>query len=185
MLLVKKYQFSLFLVLVKTRQELRFNNVLERKETFLSIKTKFFKVPKMVFLQRGSPMLLAKKYQFFLYLFLVKTRLEIRFNYVLDTKQPLFDYKMKISESPKNRIFPKGLTHGFGQYLYLVLVKTTLEIRFNNVVDRKETFFEYKNKIFQSPKNHNFPKGFTHAIDKKMPVFSLFVFGQNKTRNEV
>ena len=185
MLLVKKYQFSLFLVLVKTRQELRFHNVLERKETFLSIKTKFFKVPKMVFLQRGSPMLLAKKYQFFLCLFLVKTRLEIRFNYVLDTKQPLFDYKMKISESPKNRIFPKRLTHGFGQYLYLVLVKTTLEIRFNNVVDRKETFFEYKNKIFQSPKNHNFPKGFTHAIDQKMPVFSLFVFGQNKTRNEV
>ena len=92
---------------------------------------------------------------------------------------------MKISESPKNRIFPKRLTHGFGQYLYLVLVKTTLEIRFNNVVDRKETFFEYKDKIFQSPKNHNFPKGFTHAIDQKMPVFSLFVFGQNKTRNEV
>ena len=150
MLLVKKYQFSLFLVLVKTRQELRFNNVLERKETFLSIKTKFFKVPKMVFLQRGSPMLLAKKYQFFLCLFLVKTRLEIRFNYVLDTKQPLFDYKMKISESPKNRIFPKGLTHGFGQYLYLVLVKITLEIRFNNVVDRKETFFEYKNKSQKS-----------------------------------
>ena len=127
----------------------------------------------MVFLQRGSPMLLAKKYQFFLCLFLVKTRLEIRFNYVLDTKQPLFDYKMKISESPKNRIFPKGLTHGFGQYLYLVLVKTTqvpkmvflqsgspmllfkkyqfflylflvktrLEIRFNNVLDGKETVF--------------------------------------------
>ena len=66
--------------------------------------------------------------------------------------------------------------------LYLALVKTTLEIRFNNVVDRKKTFFEYKNKIFQSLKNHNFPKGFTHAIDQKMPVLSLFDFGQNKTR---
>ena len=107
---------------------------------------------------------------------MVKTRLEIRFNYVLDTKQPLFDYKMKISESPKNRIFPKGLTHGFGQYLYLVLVKTTLQIRFNNVVDRKETFFEYKNKIFQSPKNRNFPKGFTHAIDKKNASFFFICF---------
>ena len=128
---------------------------------------------------------LIKKCQFFLSLFLVKTRQEIRFNNFLDTKEPFFDYKRKISESPKNRIFPKRLTHGFGQYLYLVLVKTTLEIRFNNVVDRKETFFEYKNKIFQSPKTHNFPKGFTHAIDQKMPVFSLFVFGQNKTRNEV
>ena len=90
---------------------------------------------------------------------------------------------MKISESPKNRIFPKRLTHGFGQYLYLVLVKTTLEIRFNNVVDRKETFFEYKNKIFQSPKNHNFPKGFTHAIDKKIQFF-LYLF-LAKTRLEM
>ena len=60
-------------------------------------------------------MLFAKKYQFFLYLFWVKTRLEIRLNKVLDTKEPFFDYKRKISESPKNRIFPKGLTHGFGK----------------------------------------------------------------------
>ena len=61
------------------------------KKLFLSIKTKFFKVPKMVFLQGGSPMLLVKKYQFFLYLFLVKTRLEIRFNSVLDRKETFLD----------------------------------------------------------------------------------------------
>ena len=60
-------------------------------------------------------MLMAKKYQFFLYLFLVKTRLEIKLNNVLDTKGLFFDYKRKISESPKNRIFPQGLTHGFGK----------------------------------------------------------------------
>ena len=70
-------------------------------------------------------------------------------------------------------------------FLYLVLVKTRLEIRFNNVLDRKETFFEYKNKIFQSPKNRIFPKGLTHAFGQKMPIFSLFGFGQNKTRNKV
>ena len=64
-------------------------------------------------------------------------------------------------------------------FLYLVLVKTRLEIRYNNVGDRKQTFFEYKNKIFQSPKNGIFPKGLTHAIDQKIPIFSLFVFGQN------
>ena len=79
-------------------------------------------------------MLLTKKCQFFLYLFWVKTRLEIRLNKVLDKKEPFLDYKRKISESPKNRIFPKGLTHGFGQ---------------------------------------------------KMPILSLFGFGQNKTRNKV
>ena len=67
-------------------------------------------------------------------------------------------------------------------FLYLVLLKTRLKIRLNNVLDRKETFFEYKNKIFQSPKNGIFPKGLTHAFNQKMPIFSLFGFGQNKSR---
>ena len=70
----------------------------------------------------------------------------------------------------------------FQFFLYLFLVKTRLEIRFNNVLDRKETFFDYKNKIFQSPKNRIFPKGLTHAFGQKMPNFSLFGFGQNEIR---
>ena len=53
MLLVKKCQSFLYLVLVTTRLELRFNHVLERKETFLSTETKFLKVPKIAFFQRG------------------------------------------------------------------------------------------------------------------------------------
>ena len=55
--------------------------------------------------------------------------------------------------------------------LISVLVKIILEIRLNNVLDRKETFFEYKNQIFQSPKNHIFPEGLTHAFGPKMPIF--------------
>ena len=87
---------------------------------------------------------------------MVKTRLEIRFNNFLDRKETIFDYKRKISKSPKNQMFPKRLTHAFGKkkcqfFLYLVMVKTTLEIKYINVGERKETFFEYKNKIFQSP----------------------------------
>ena len=58
---------------------------------------------------------LIKKCQFFLSLFLVKTRQEIRFNNFLDTKEPFFEYIRKISKGPKNRIYPKGLTHAFGQ----------------------------------------------------------------------
>ena len=47
----------------------------------------------------------------------------------------------------------------------------------------EESFFDYKNKIFHSLKNHILPKGLTHAFAQKMQFFSLFVFGQNKTRN--
>ena len=125
-------------------------------------------------------MLLVKKCQFFLYLVLVKTTLEIRLNNVLDRKETFLGYKNKIFQSPKNRIFPKGLTHAFGKKMpilsFLVLVKTGVEIRVNNVLDRRETFFNYKNKIFQSPKTGIFPKGLTYAFGQKMPIFSLFVF---------
>ena len=60
-------------------------------------------------------MLLVKKCPFFHYFVWLKIRLEIRLNNVLDTKEPFSDYKRKISESPKNYIFPKGLTYAFGQ----------------------------------------------------------------------
>ena len=54
MLLVKKYQFFLYLVLVTTGLELRFNHVLERKETFSSTKTKFLQVPNIAFFQKEN-----------------------------------------------------------------------------------------------------------------------------------
>ena len=69
--------------------------------------------------------------------------------------------------------------------LELFSVKIRLEIMFNNVIDGKETFFGKKTSIFQSPKNHIYPKGLTHAFNQKMNFFSSVVFGQNKTRNNV
>ena len=64
-------------------------------------------------------------------------------------------------------------------YHYSVGLKIRQEIRLNNVLDTKKPFFDCKRKISESPKNGIFPKGLTHAIDQKIPIFSLFVFGQN------
>ena len=68
---------------------------------------------------------------------------------------------------------------------YLFWLKIRLEIRFNNVPDTKEPFSDYEREISESPKNRIFPKVLTHAFGKKMPMFSLFGFGQNNTRNKV
>ena len=68
---------------------------------------------------------------------------------------------------------------------YFVWLKIRLEIRLNNVLDTKEPFFDYKRKIFKSPKNRIFPKRLTHGFGQKMPILSLFGFGQNKTINTV
>ena len=53
----------------------------------------------------------------------------------------------------------------------------------NKVCDKKQTFFDDKDKFFESPKNRIFQKGLTHAFGQKMTNFSVFRFGQNKTRN--
>ena len=88
-------------------------------------------------------MLLVKKFIFFLYLFLVKIRLETRFNSILDRKETFFDYK-KFFPSPKNRIFPKGLTHALGEKMLNVsLYRFCQEKMLNNFVQKKDTFFTF------------------------------------------
>ena len=64
-------------------------------------------------------------------------------------------------------------------------MKTRLEIWLNNVQDTKERLFDYKRKICESPKNRILPKGLTHCFGQKLPILSLFAFGQNKARNKV
>ena len=55
----------------------------------------------------------------------------------------------------------------------------------HKVWDRKETFFDYKNEVFETLKNGIFPRGLTHAFGQQMDFFSLFVCSQKRTRNEV
>ena len=40
----------------------------------------------------------------------------------------------------------------------------------NDFAEKKETFFGYKNRIFQSLQNRTFPKGLTHGFGRKMPI---------------
>ena len=49
----------------------------------------------------------------------------------------------------------------------------------HKVLDRKETFFDYKNEIFQSLKNDIFPKGLAHAFGQNI-YFFLYLFSVKK-----
>ena len=60
-------------------------------------------------------MLLAKKGQIFLYLDLVRIRLEKVRNNILEKKETFFYCNNKSFDSPINRIFSEGLTHAFGE----------------------------------------------------------------------
>ena len=54
-----------------------------------------------------------------------------------------------------------------------------LEIMLHKVRDRKDTFFDYKNKNFLNIKNRFFPKSLAHGFGPKMQIFFI-VFGQKK-----
>ena len=49
------------------------------------------------------------------YLDLVKIRLEIMLSDFAEKRKPFFTSKAEFFQSPKNRIFPKGLTYAFSQ----------------------------------------------------------------------
>ena len=107
MLLVKKCNFFHFLFSVKMRLEIRFNNVLERK-TLFNYKGKLFQSPK----HRTFPMWLThglvKKTQYFLYLFSVKIRPQIRFTNVLDREKLFLTIKTKFFNVSKIVFFQRG-----------------------------------------------------------------------------
>ena len=90
MLLVKTCNFFLYLFSVKEEHEIRFNHVLNRKETFFDYKNTNFSVSKMASFQRGEPILLVEKCNFFKFFFSLKIRLEVRVNNVLDRKKTFF-----------------------------------------------------------------------------------------------
>ena len=134
----------------------------DKKETFLDYKKQNFQKSKNSYFAKGvNPRFWSEKCQFFLYLFLVKTRLEIILNAFVEKKETFFDYN-KLSQK---LLFPKGVIPRFGHkmpiflFMLIILMKIRLEIMLSDFAEKKETCFEYKNRIFQSPKNPLFQRG--------------------------
>ena len=132
----------------------------------------------------------CKKCQFLLYLDLVKIRLKIMLKQFAEEKETFLSYKKQKFQKSKNSHFCKGagaylfdgLLKGVNPsfwsekcqfFLHLFLVKTRLEIIFNAFVEKKETFFDYNNKIFSKSQKSLFPKGLTHVLVKKCQFFLL------------
>ena len=96
------------------------------------------------------------------------------FNNFSRQKKLFFDYKNKILQSPPKWHFSKRVNPCFWLkkcqiFLYLGLVKVTLEKMLNN-------FWREKRKKFSQSQKSHFSKRVNHAFGQKMPIFSLFVF---------
>ena len=83
---------------------MRFNNALDRKETFFDYKKNFFLSQKPHFSK-----VLIENANFFICLFSLKIRLEMRFNNALDRKETFFDFIYKKNSKPQKLHFSKGV----------------------------------------------------------------------------
>ena len=121
-------------------------------------------------------MLLVKKCTLFINLFLVKIRLEIMFNNVLDRKETFFGHKKSnLSKSQKSH-FSKGVNPCFWSknaifFLNLFLVEIRVEIMLKTLQSKKKPFGAIKSRIFNSVNSRIFPKGLTHAFGPKNANF--------------
>ena len=110
-----------------------------------------------------KPMLLVKKRNFFsFFFFLLKIRVEIILNNFVEKKETFLDHFKRTSLKSQNSDFSQEVHPCFWSKNAIFLSicfqsKKGLEVRFNDVLDRKETCFDYKNKIFKRLKNRIFP----------------------------
>ena len=101
-------------------------------------------------------MVLVQKWPFFYFFFLRNIGQENVFYDILERKNAFLGYK-KSSKNGKIDIFPKELTHGFGQkwpfFQLLFLGNIAQKNVFYDILDWKKASLGYKNKKFKKCKN--------------------------------
>ena len=98
-------------------------------------------------------------------------------------KTPFYDIKTRSSKSPYIEIFPKGLTHSFGQkmasfstFFFRYFRPGKCLLRYSRA---KKAIVGYKNRKFIKSKQFEiFANGLTHGFGPKMTSFPAFFFTQ-------
>ena len=118
----------------------------------MDYKDKMFESQKLYFSKRVNLCFCSKKRNFFFICFRSKKGLEIRFNDVLARKETFYDYENNNFLATQKWHFSKGVNPCFWSnnaiWFSLFSVKKGLEIRFNDVLDRKQTLLTIKRKFF-------------------------------------
>ena len=87
-------------------------------------------------------------------------------------------------------IFPKGLTHGFAPkmaiFVTFFLGNKVKENAFYDILERKNAFLGYKNKMFKKSKNWHFSKGVNPWFCSKNGLnLKLFLLGNIVQENVI
>ena len=82
---------------------------------------------------------------------------------ILQRRNVFIGFKTRSSKSRKIQIFPKGLTHGFGQKIAIFPSffwgNIGKENVFYDILERKNAFLGYKKRKLKQPKNWDYSKG--------------------------
>ena len=70
-------------------------------------------------------------------------------------------------------------------FFYFFWVKIGVEIMFHDVLDKKETIYDYKNDNFSKGQKSQYSKGVNSWFLSKNAKFSFTFFKQNEPRNNV
>ena len=120
----KKSTFFLYVFFSKKRQKQTVFDILDRKESFLDLKSQVLKKSrKSTFCKRASAWIMSKNRPFFHMFFLSQeSQKETCFD-ILDRKKCFLDHKSKVlKKTLKNRHFPVKLVRGFCQKIDLFLI---------------------------------------------------------------
>ena len=178
----KNGHFSNFFFLGNICQENVFNDILERKNTFLSYKNmKFINSKNWHFSKRVNPCFWCKNGHFSNLFFVGNIGQEIVFKDILERKNAFLSYKNKKFKESKNWHFPKGVNPWFWSKnghssIFFFLGNIGQENVFNDILERKNAFLSYKKKKFKKSKNWHFSKGVNQWFWSKNGHFSIFFF---------
>ena len=107
---------------------------------------------------------------------------KISFMIFQNGKAFFYSIKTRNFKTRKKKIFPKGLTHGFGpkMAIFCTFFFQALQARkmsFMIFQNGKRPFQDKKIRISKSRKIDIFPKRLTHGFGPKMGIFPIFFFG--------
>ena len=130
------------------------------------------KIEKLRFFQRGYMVWVKNVKYGYVFIFRKISQKNV-FDNILETKHAFKTRKTRREKNRKIEIFPKGLVHGFGQKckmwpcFYFSQNKPKKNV-FENILETKKAFQEYKNEQLKKLKNWD--------LVKEVNVFPFFLF---------
>ena len=109
------------------------------------------------------------------------------FRIFYNAKTPFQAIKKRSSKSRKIAIFPKGLTHGFGQKMAIFPCLFFRQYSpgkfvFTIFQNKKNVFLAHKKRSSKSRKIEIFTQGLTHGFGQKVAIFACFIFFEIQAR---